>query len=57
MQQPWQFVTLGYNLPKTGASTSITTSVGFQNQLPHNNIHLVPINSEMERLHLFNRLE
>jgi hypothetical protein len=39
------------------AFTLITTSVSFQNQPSHTNIHLVPTNSEMERLHLLNRLE
>jgi hypothetical protein len=37
VRQPWQFATLGYNLPKTNAST------GFQNQPPHTNINLVPL--------------
>jgi hypothetical protein len=46
-----------YNLPRTGAYTPITTSIGFQNQPPHTNIHLVPTNSEMEQLYLLNRLE
>ncbi len=57
IQQPWRSVTPSYNLPKTDASTTITTFVGFQKQPSHTNIHLVPINLEMERLHLFNRLE
>jgi hypothetical protein len=55
--QPWQFVTQGNNLPKTDASTQITTSVGFQNQPPYTNIHLVPTNSKMEWLYLLKRLE
>jgi hypothetical protein len=54
IQQPWQFATPCYNLPKTGASTPITTSIGFQNQPSHTNIHLVPINLETKQLHLFN---
>ncbi len=29
VRQPWWFTTLGYNLPKTNASTLITTSTGF----------------------------
>ncbi len=57
VQQPWQSTTLGYNLPKTSASTPITTFIGFQNQPSHTNIHLVPTNLEMEQLHLLNRLE
>ncbi len=57
LYQPWRFVTLGYNLPRTSASTTITTFIGFQNQLSHTNIHLVPTNLEMERLHLLNKLE
>ncbi len=57
VQKPWRSTTLGYNLPKTNASTTITTFVGFQNQPPRTNIHLVPINSKMERLHLLNKLE
>ncbi len=48
VQKPWQFTTLSYNLPKIGASTPIITSVGFQNQPSHTNIHLVPTNSKME---------
>jgi hypothetical protein len=57
IQQPWRSVTPSYNPPKICASTSITTSVGFQNQPSHTKIHLVPTNSEMEQLHLLNRLE
>jgi hypothetical protein len=57
VQQPWQYATLGYNLPRIGASTPITTSTGFQNQPSHTNIHLVPTNLEMEQLHLPNKLE
>jgi hypothetical protein len=45
--QSWRFATLGYNLPKTSASTPITFAI-FQNQPSHTNIHLVPINSKME---------
>jgi hypothetical protein len=48
VKKPWQSTTLGYNLPKTSASTPITTLAGFQNQPPHTDIHLVPINLEME---------
>jgi len=43
VQQPWRSITPCYNLPKIGASTPITTFVGFQNQPSHTNIHLVPI--------------
>jgi len=57
IQQPWRSATPSYNLPRTCASTPITTFVGFQNQPSHTNIHLVPTNSEMEQLHLLNRLE
>jgi hypothetical protein len=57
VQQLWRFVSPGYNLPKTGASTSITASAGFLNQPSQTNIHLVSTNLEMERLHLFNGLE
>jgi hypothetical protein len=57
VQQPWRFATPSYNLPKTGASTLITTSIGFQNQPSYTNIHLVTTNSEMEQLDLLNRLE
>jgi len=32
VQQPWRFASPCYNLPKTNASTSITTSAGFLNQ-------------------------
>ncbi len=39
-QQPWCFVTLGYNLPRTDAFTPIITFIGFQNQPSHTNIHL-----------------
>jgi hypothetical protein len=53
--QPWWFVTLSYNLPKINASTLITTFIGFQNQPPHINIHLVPINLEMEWPHPLNK--
>jgi hypothetical protein len=53
----WQSTTPCYNLPKTGAFTPITTYVGFQNQSPYTNIHLVSTNSEMEQLHLLNMLE
>jgi hypothetical protein len=45
VQQPWQSTAPCYNLPITGASTPITTFVGFQNQPSHANIHLVPTNS------------
>jgi hypothetical protein len=45
------------NLPKTNASTPIITYANFQNQPSHTNIHLVPTNLEMKRLHLVNRLE
>ncbi len=48
VQQPWRSTTPCYNLPKIDAFTSITTSIGFQNQPSHTNIHLVPTNSEME---------
>ncbi len=44
VQQPWQFVTLGYNILETNASTPIITFAGFQNQPSHTNIHLVPTN-------------
>jgi hypothetical protein len=54
--QPWQSITPCYNLPKTSASTPIATSIGFENH-PNTNINLVPINLEMEWLHLLNRLE
>jgi hypothetical protein len=57
VQQPWRFPTPSYNLLRIGASTPITTSVGFQNQPSHTNIHLVPTNSKMEQLHLLNKLE
>ncbi len=57
VQQPWRFVTPCYNLPKIGASILRTTFVGFQNQPSHTNIHLVPINSKMEGLHLLSKLE
>jgi hypothetical protein len=30
VQQPWRFTTPSYNLPKIGASTPITTFVGFK---------------------------
>jgi hypothetical protein len=43
VQQPWRFATLSYNLFKTSASTPITTSIDFQTQPPHTNIHLVPV--------------
>jgi hypothetical protein len=56
-RQPWWFIIPSYNLLRTGASTPITTSTGFKNQPPHTNINLVPTNSEMERLHLLNKLE
>jgi hypothetical protein len=56
-RQPWRFGTPSYNLLRTGASTPITTSIGFQHQPPHTNINLVPTNLEMEQLHLLNRLE
>jgi hypothetical protein len=56
-RQPWRFATPSYNLFRTGASTPITTSIGFQHQPPHTNINLVPTNLEMEQLHLLNRLE
>ncbi len=56
IQQPWSFVTPSYNLRITGASTPITFVV-FQNQPPYINIHLIPTNSDMEQLHLLNRLE
>jgi len=32
VQQPWRFASPSYNLPKTNASTSITTSASFLNQ-------------------------
>jgi hypothetical protein len=54
---PWQFATLGYNLLRIGAFAPITTSIGFQNQPSHTNIHLVPINLEMEWFRLLNILE
>jgi hypothetical protein len=54
VQQPWWSKNLGYNLPKTSASTPIITFVNFQNQPSHTNIHLVPTNLEMEQLHLIN---
>jgi hypothetical protein len=38
VQQPWRSSTLGYNLPKTNASTPITTSTSFQNQPSYTNI-------------------
>jgi len=57
VQQPCRFATPCYNLPRMSGSTLITTFVGFQNQPPHTNIHLVPINLEMEQFHLFNKLE
>ncbi len=56
-QQPWWFATLNYNLPITNGSTPITTVASFQNQPLHTNINLVPTNSELEWLHLFNKLE
>ncbi len=56
-RQPWQFATLGYYLPKTDMLTPIATSASFQNQPLTTNINLVPINLEMERLQLLNRLE
>jgi hypothetical protein len=46
--QTWQSITLGYNLPKTSASTPVATFIGFQNQPPNTNINLVFINLEME---------
>jgi hypothetical protein len=52
-QQPWQYATPCYNLPIIGASTPITTFVGFQNQPSHTTVHLVPTNLD----HLFNMLE
>jgi hypothetical protein len=57
VQQPWQSTTPSYNRPITDASTPIITSIGFQNQPSHTNIHLVPTNSEMEQPHLLNKLE
>jgi len=55
--QPWWSTTPNQNLPITNASTPIITSVGYQNQPSHTNIHLVLANLEMEQLHLFNKLE
>jgi hypothetical protein len=57
IRQPWRSATPGYNLPIIDASTPINMFTGFQNQPRHTNIHLVPINSEMVRLHLLNMLE
>jgi hypothetical protein len=57
VQQPWQSTTLSYNLPITDASTPISISANFQNQSPHSNINWLLTNLEMERLHLFSRLE
>jgi hypothetical protein len=57
VQQPRRSTTPCYNLPRICASTPITTSVGFRNQPPYTNIHLVSINSKMEQLHLLNMLE
>jgi hypothetical protein len=56
-QQPWQSTTPCYNLLRTDAFTPIITSVDFQNQPLHTNINLVPTNSKMEQLHLFNRFK
>jgi hypothetical protein len=57
VQQPWWSTTPRYNLSKSNASTPIVTFVGFQNHPPNTNINLIPTNSEMEWLHLFNKLE
>jgi len=56
IQQTWQSATPSYNLLKIGAFTLITTSTSFQTN-HHINVHLIPTNLEMERFHLFNRLE
>jgi hypothetical protein len=48
VRQPWRSSTLGYNLPRTNASTLITRFASFQNQPSYTNIHLVPNNSKME---------
>ncbi len=57
IQKPWQSTTPSYYLLRKGAPTSITTFASFQNQPPNTNINLVPTNSEMEQLHLLNKLE
>jgi hypothetical protein len=56
-KQPWQSTTPCYYLPRTSAPTPIATFVNFQNQPLITNINLVPINSNVKRLQLLNKLE